>query len=131
MLLESTPTATESPRVPRRPAWKLALSPLPFAHVGYMTRMWDELVHRITTVITPTPWKAAGALRLIEEERVTVNGEVAILGRRVEAVTFDGVHDRLTGWFAGAAVLRSELAAGMDEKEAELRKLGLEARMVA
>ena len=48
------------------------LSPLPFAHVGYMTRMWDELVHRITTVITPTPWKAAGALHLIEQERVTV-----------------------------------------------------------
>jgi acyl-CoA synthetase (AMP-forming)/AMP-acid ligase II len=48
------------------------LSPLPFAHVGYMTRMWDELAHRITTVITPTPWKAAGALRLVEEERVTV-----------------------------------------------------------
>jgi acyl-CoA synthetase (AMP-forming)/AMP-acid ligase II len=48
------------------------LSPLPFAHVGYMTRMWDELAHRITTVITPTPWKAASALRLVEEERVTV-----------------------------------------------------------
>jgi len=48
------------------------LSPLPFAHVGYMTRMWDELVHRITTIITPTPWKATAALRLIEEERVTV-----------------------------------------------------------
>lgn len=42
--------------------------------------------------------------------------------RAVEAVTFDGVHDRLTGWFAGAAVLRSELAAGMAEKEAELRE---------
>ena len=42
--------------------------------------------------------------------------------RAVEAVTFDGVHDRLTGWFAGAAVLRAELAAGMVEKEAELRK---------
>lgn len=42
--------------------------------------------------------------------------------RAVEAVTFDGVHDRLTGWFAGAAVLRTELAAGMVEKEAELRE---------
>ncbi len=41
--------------------------------------------------------------------------------RAVEAVTFDGVHDRLTGWFAGAAVLRAELAAGMQEKEEELR----------
>ncbi len=48
------------------------LSPLPFAHVGYMTRVWDELMYVITTVICPTPWTAAGALRLIEEERVTV-----------------------------------------------------------
>lgn len=48
------------------------LSPLPFAHVGYMTRVWDELMYVITTVICPTPWTAAGALRLIDEERVTV-----------------------------------------------------------
>jgi acyl-CoA synthetase (AMP-forming)/AMP-acid ligase II len=48
------------------------LSPLPFAHVAYMTRVWDELERAITTVITPTPWKAADALRLIEGERVTV-----------------------------------------------------------
>jgi acyl-CoA synthetase (AMP-forming)/AMP-acid ligase II len=48
------------------------LSPLPFAHVGYMTRVWDELMYVITTIICPTPWTAVGALRLIEEERVTV-----------------------------------------------------------
>ena len=48
------------------------LSPLPFAHVGYMTRVWDELMYVITTIICPTPWTAAGALKLIEEERVTV-----------------------------------------------------------
>ena len=48
------------------------LSPLPFAHVGYMTRVWDELAHLITTVICPTPWTAAGALELIAGERVTV-----------------------------------------------------------
>lgn len=48
------------------------LSPLPFAHVGYMTRVWDELMYVITTVICPTPWTAAGALGLIEQERVTV-----------------------------------------------------------
>ena len=41
--------------------------------------------------------------------------------RAVEALTVDGVHDRLTGWFAGAAVLREEARAGMVEKEAELR----------
>jgi acyl-CoA synthetase (AMP-forming)/AMP-acid ligase II len=48
------------------------LSPLPFAHVGYMTKVWDELVNVITTVIVPSPWKAGEALRLIEEEAVTV-----------------------------------------------------------
>jgi acyl-CoA synthetase (AMP-forming)/AMP-acid ligase II len=48
------------------------LSPLPFAHVGYMTRVWDELMHVITTVICPTPWTAAGSLALIGAERVTV-----------------------------------------------------------
>ena len=48
------------------------LSPLPFAHVAYMTRVWDELERAITTVITPTPWNAGDALRLIEHQRVTV-----------------------------------------------------------
>lgn len=48
------------------------LSPLPFAHVGYMTRGWDELTRFVTTVITPTPWTAAEAIALIETEHVTV-----------------------------------------------------------
>ena len=48
------------------------LSPLPFAHVGYMTRIWDELAHVITTIVCPTPWTAAETLALIENERVTV-----------------------------------------------------------
>jgi acyl-CoA synthetase (AMP-forming)/AMP-acid ligase II len=48
------------------------LSPLPFAHVGYMTRPWDEISNRIATIITPTPWRAADAIRLIEREAVTV-----------------------------------------------------------
>ena len=28
--------------------------------------------------------------------------------RVVESLTVDGIHDRLTGWFAGARVLREE-----------------------
>ena len=39
-----------------------------------------------------------------------------------EALTYDGVHDRLTGWFAGARVVRDEVRAGMAEKESELRE---------
>ena len=48
------------------------LSPLPFAHVGSMTRPWDEIANGVTTVITPTPWKAADAIRIMDEERITV-----------------------------------------------------------
>ena len=48
------------------------LSPLPFAHVGYMTRAWDELSKGITTVISPTPWNAQGAISVLESEQVTV-----------------------------------------------------------
>ena len=42
--------------------------------------------------------------------------------RVVESLTVDGIHDRLTGWFAGARVLREEFRAGRDEKETELRE---------
>jgi acyl-CoA synthetase (AMP-forming)/AMP-acid ligase II len=48
------------------------LSPLPFAHVGYMTRSWDEIANAVTTVITPTPWRADEAIRVLGTERVTV-----------------------------------------------------------
>ncbi len=48
------------------------LSPVPFAHVGYMTRLWDELGNAMTSVIVPTPWTARVSLDLMESERVTV-----------------------------------------------------------
>lgn len=48
------------------------ISPVPFAHVGYMTRAWDEIAHGVTTVITPTPWRADDAVRIMEAERITV-----------------------------------------------------------
>jgi acyl-CoA synthetase (AMP-forming)/AMP-acid ligase II len=45
---------------------------LPFAHVGYMTRIWDELANGTTVVIAGEPWSAAETLRLIREERITM-----------------------------------------------------------
>ena len=42
--------------------------------------------------------------------------------RAAEALTVDGLHDRLTGWFAGARVLRDEFQAGREEKQDELRE---------
>lgn len=48
------------------------LSPLPFAHVGSMTRVWDEMVHAVTTVISPTPWRADQTVAILAEEGITV-----------------------------------------------------------
>jgi acyl-CoA synthetase (AMP-forming)/AMP-acid ligase II len=48
------------------------LSATPFSHVGSMTRVWDELAHLVTTIITPVPWRAGEALALIGREGVTV-----------------------------------------------------------
>ena len=45
---------------------------LPFPHVGYMTRMWDELANGTTIVIAGEPWSATETLRLIREERITM-----------------------------------------------------------
>jgi acyl-CoA synthetase (AMP-forming)/AMP-acid ligase II len=48
------------------------LSPLPFAHVAYMSRPWEEIEKVITTVIPTMPWKAPHALQMMVTERVTV-----------------------------------------------------------
>jgi len=48
------------------------LSPIPFAHIGTMSKAWDEIGRRITTVITPPQWTAPATLALMEQERVTV-----------------------------------------------------------
>ncbi|HYV59842.1 MAG TPA: AMP-binding protein [Acidimicrobiia bacterium] len=45
---------------------------LPFAHVGYMTRMWDELANGTTLVLVGEPWSAEETLRLIREEDITM-----------------------------------------------------------
>jgi acyl-CoA synthetase (AMP-forming)/AMP-acid ligase II len=59
------------------------LSPNPFAHVGFFTRVWDELVHVITTVVVPTPWRAADHLRLIADEAISVGQGVPTQWRLV------------------------------------------------
>jgi acyl-CoA synthetase (AMP-forming)/AMP-acid ligase II len=48
------------------------INPLPFAHIGYMTRLWDDLANLVTQVVVPTPWTAGTALELLESERITV-----------------------------------------------------------
>ena len=45
---------------------------LPFAHVGYMTRIWDELANGTTLVLVGEPWSAEETLRLIRDEGITM-----------------------------------------------------------
>lgn len=44
----------------------------PFAHAGYMSKIWDQVALGVTTVIPPLPWKAATMLRLMVDERITL-----------------------------------------------------------
>jgi acyl-CoA synthetase (AMP-forming)/AMP-acid ligase II len=48
------------------------LMPVPFAHVAYMTRIYDQLIHRYALILTPRAWTARSMLDLIVAERVTV-----------------------------------------------------------
>ncbi|HSO94664.1 MAG TPA: AMP-binding protein [Acidimicrobiia bacterium] len=45
---------------------------LPFPHVGYMTRMWDELANATTIVLVGEPWSATETLRLVRDEGITM-----------------------------------------------------------
>lgn len=94
------------------------LSPLPFAHVGAMTRVWDELMHLITTVIVPTPWTATDALSLIKTEHVTVSQGVPTQYRMMldhpDFATTDVSSLRIAG--IGAARVPPELVAEMRAK---------------
>jgi hypothetical protein len=42
--------------------------------------------------------------------------------RAAEVLTYDGLHDRLSGLFVGARLFAAEVKAGAAEKETELRE---------
>jgi acyl-CoA synthetase (AMP-forming)/AMP-acid ligase II len=48
----------------------------PFAHAGYMSKLWDQLAWGTTLIISPVPWSAAAMARLLRAERITVGGGV-------------------------------------------------------
>jgi acyl-CoA synthetase (AMP-forming)/AMP-acid ligase II len=94
------------------------LSPLPFAHVGYMTRPWDEIAHGITTVITPQPWSAATAIALLVSEGVTVGQGVptqwALMLAHPDMEDADVSSLRIAG--TGASRVPPELVRAMRER---------------
>jgi acyl-CoA synthetase (AMP-forming)/AMP-acid ligase II len=48
------------------------LMPVPFAHSAYMTRVYDQLVHRCALILTPPAWSADSMLDVLAGQRVTL-----------------------------------------------------------
>jgi acyl-CoA synthetase (AMP-forming)/AMP-acid ligase II len=48
------------------------LMPVPFAHSGYVTRVYEQVAHRSSLVLTPPVWSAKSMLEVLERERVTL-----------------------------------------------------------
>ncbi|MGW6358100.1 class I adenylate-forming enzyme family protein [Streptomyces sp. NPDC055092] len=48
----------------------------PFAHAGYMAKVWDQLAWGSTLVIGQVPWRAAEMAEILRTERITVAGGV-------------------------------------------------------
>lgn len=57
-------------------AFDRLLPATPFAHAGYMSKLWDHVAHGVTTVIPPLPWSAETMLRLLVAERITLGAGV-------------------------------------------------------
>jgi acyl-CoA synthetase (AMP-forming)/AMP-acid ligase II len=52
------------------------LLPTPFAHAGYMAKLWEQIGWGMALVISPTPWTAVETVRILATERITVAGGV-------------------------------------------------------
>ncbi len=48
------------------------LMPVPFAHAGYMNKLWDQVEFVINCVLTATPWTAESMLELMIAEHATM-----------------------------------------------------------
>ncbi|WP_395108056.1 class I adenylate-forming enzyme family protein [Actinomadura sp. SCN-SB] len=52
------------------------LSSTPFAHAGYMGKVWDQIAWGVTLVLGPARWSAGEMRDLLRRERITVAGGV-------------------------------------------------------
>ena len=90
---------------------------LPFPHVGYMTRMWDELANATTIVLVGEPWSAAETLRLVRDEGITMATGVptqwALLLEHPDVAHTDFSRVRVAG--VGGAPTSPELVRRMRE----------------
>lgn len=71
----------------------------PFAHAGYMAKLWDQLANGLTMVVSPAILPPSDMLRLIAAEHITVVGAVPTQWERMlrlpEIETTDLSHVRI------------------------------------
>jgi acyl-CoA synthetase (AMP-forming)/AMP-acid ligase II len=71
----------------------------PFAHAGYMAKLWDQLANGLTIVVSPTSLRPLDMLRQVVAEKITVVGAVPTQWERMlrlpEAGTADLSHVRI------------------------------------
>ncbi len=94
------------------------LMPFPFAHAGFMTRVWDQIEHVITSIITPPTLSATDTLAEMVRHRVTVGQGVPTQWAKLievpELATADLSSLRICS--TGAAPVPPELARAIMER---------------
>ena len=50
------------------------LNGTPFAHAGYLAKVWEQVAFGMTTVLSGNPWTAAAMRRLLVDERINIAG---------------------------------------------------------
>jgi acyl-CoA synthetase (AMP-forming)/AMP-acid ligase II len=94
------------------------LVPTPFAHAGYMAKLWEQLAWGMTLVLTPPAWRAEAMLRLLVDERITVGGGVPTQwAKLLELPALDGADlSRLRLCVIATAPASPELVTALTER---------------
>lgn len=67
------------------------LMPVPFAHTAYVTRVYDQLLHRSAYILTPPEWSAESMRDILVGERITLGQGVPTQWEKL--LMLDGIDD--------------------------------------
>ena len=62
------------------------LVPTPFAHAGYMAKLWEQWAWGMTLVISPTPWTAAATV-MVQGATYYFEAQAELLAEALDAMT--------------------------------------------
>ena len=75
------------------------LSATPFAHAGYMGKLWDQVAWASTYVLCPTPWTAREMAHLARTESITLAGGAPTQWEKLlDVLEAEGGEPLASGW---------------------------------